>query len=137
MNVKELEAQLAAAKKAQHIAGQEARKTMFEKIKGQFHWTVGWVDKYTMTVSKRYTDEAVALVEKMGVDYPDHCYLTQDQRGWMGMTYMLIGNVLVQSSGGWIVLKIERTLFRTWAEITDEQVACFHAGIVPEELKVI
>lgn len=137
MTIEELEAQLAAAKKAKRLAGQAAQQAMQDRIRGMIEWSVRWIDKYTMHVAKRYTAEALAVVEHMKAEYPEHCYLSQEQQSWMGMTYTLIGNVLVQSSGGWVVLNIKRSGFLAWMELTDEQVACFHAGIVPEELKIV
>lgn len=137
MNVAELEAALKAAKEKEKAAGDAAWKDLAARAKGQLDWSVKWEDKYTVNISTRYKqeflDEMVALDE---LHLSSYSRIHDDNRRWRGMTYMLIGNVLVQAGGGWLVLDIRRKSgFRDWRELTQEQADCLRAGLVPEELK--
>lgn len=137
MNVAELEAALKAAKEQEKEAGETAWKDLTIRAKGQLDWSVKWQDKYTVYISARYKQEFLDEIEALDKVYPySYARIYDENRKWRGMTYMLIGNVLVQSGGGWIVLDIRRnSSFRDWRELTQEQADCIRAGIVPEELK--
>lgn len=136
MNIAELEVALKAAKEQEKQAGETAWKDLTVRAKGRLDWSVKWEDKYTVYISARYMQEFLDEMEAMDKMYP-HSYsrIYDDNRKWRGMTYMLIGNVLVQSGGGWVVLDIGRSSFRAWRELTQEQADCLRAGTVPHELK--
>jgi len=137
MNVTELEAALKAAREQEKQAGEALWKDLTARAKGQLDWSVRWEDKYTVYISARYKqnflDEMTALDELYSSSYGR---IYDDNRKWRGMAYMLIGNVLAQSGGGWMVLDIPRkNTFRDWRELTQEQADCIRGGIVPQELK--
>ena len=136
-DIAELEAALAVAKKRAREAGEAAWKELADRAKSQRDWSVKWEDKYTMYISARYTQEMLDEMKQLDLLYPNsYGRIYDDNRSWCGMTYNLIGNVLVQSSGGWGVIDIPRNnTFRTWRELTDEQVDMLTNGIVHDELK--
>jgi hypothetical protein len=137
MNVAELEAALAAAKKQEKAEGEEAWEALRKRIYGQLEWQVKWLDKYSVSVHARYLPWVLADIEALAARYPNSYGRINDERlRWRGMIYLLIGNVLVQTGGGWVVLDIPRNnVFRDWRELTDEQAAALRADIVPDELK--
>ena len=137
MNVAELEAALKEAKKQQEKAGDDAWKDLAARAKGGFDWRVEWLDDYTIYVSLRYKLTFLNEMEALDKLYPSSYYrIFDDNRKWRGMAYLLIGNVLVQSGGGWMVLDIPRTTpFRSWHLLTQEQVDCLYMGLVPDDLK--
>lgn len=137
MNVAELEAALKAAKEQERRAGDAAWKQLAERAKSQLDWQIKWFDKYTVAIHARYKPEFLAEMTALDSVYPySYARINDDQRNWRGMTYMLINNVLVQSGGGWVVLEIpHKNTFRSWRELTEEQVAAIRDGMVPDELK--
>lgn len=137
MNVAELEAALKEAKEQEKQAGESAWKELTTRAQGQLDWSVKWEDQYTVYVSARYKQEFLDEMEALDKVYrSSYSRISDEYRKWRGMTYMLIGNVLVQSGGGWVVLDIRRNSgFRDWRELTQEQADCIRAGLVPEELK--
>jgi len=136
MDIAELEAALKAAKEQEKRAGDSAWDDLKTRAKGQFDWSVKWLDEYTVHISCRYTQEILDEIEALDKIYPhSYCRVYEEHRRWRGMTYNLIGNVIVQSGGGWMVLDIGRSSFRAWRELTQEQADCIRAGIVPNELK--
>ncbi len=135
--ITELEAELAIAKKRAREEGDAAWKELTDRAKGQLDWSVRWEDKYTLYVSARYHQKFLDEMEAMDTLYmSSYSRIHDDHRRWRGMTYNLVGNVLIQSGGGWCVLHIPRNgTFRAWRELTDEQVDALRAGIVPDDLK--
>jgi hypothetical protein len=135
-SVKELQAALEAAKAAEKEQGNAAWKQLDGTLKHV--WSVKWLDKYSVDISCRYDDESLARIEQLDKLYPSSSYrIYEDARRNKGMTYMLVNNVLIQSGGGWVVLNIERNnIFRSWRELTPEQVQALRDGKVPDELKV-
>lgn len=138
-DIAELKKQLADAEASERAKGDAEWKALKQRIKAQVEWSVRWEDKYTAHVALCYTPEALAEIEAMEVRYPkSYERVYEDYTRWRGMTYILIGNVLVQSGGGWCVLAIERkNTFRAWRELTDEQAASLRAGIVPDSIKAM
>jgi hypothetical protein len=137
MNVAELEAALKAAKEQEKQVGEEAWKDLTTRAKGQLDWSVKWEDQYTVYISARYKQSFLDEMEALDKLYP-HSYsrIYDDNRKWRGMAYMLIGNILVQSGGGWMILDIPRkTAFRDWRELTQEQADSIRAGTVPDDIK--
>lgn len=138
-SIQELEAALAAAKKAAKEAGDEAWKAFNETV--EFTWHVRWLDKYTLNIGCQYTPETVARAEQLDKEFPSSFYrISSDSRGFRGMTHMLIGNVLAKTGGGWVVLDFKAgkhggDRWREWLELTPEQESMFRNGIVPDELK--
>ncbi len=136
MNVAELQAALEAAKKREREEGDEAWKALAASCKGKLDWEVKWLDRYTVSIHTRYRQEVLDQIQELDSKYQtSYRRIPEDQRKWHGMTYIMVGDVLVQC-GGRAVLDIpHRNTFIAWRELTDNQEALLRAGFVPDSLK--
>jgi len=107
----------------------------------EFEWQVDWESPRVMRVNCRPSPAMRQARQDWKAKFPGMkpsgvFSMREDDSKWHGMSYYLIGNTIIPTGGGSVILALRDT----WAnkepqDLTQEQADAFRAGRVPEELK--